>query len=76
MDVNVPFYQIVFHGYVSYSIGATNLSSNPETMALKCLETGAAPMYSWVGRNSSELIGSPQRFPFQRRLYAVDGIRG
>ena len=64
VDVNVPFYQIVFHGYVSYSIGATNLSSNPETMALKCLETGAAPMYSWVGRNSSELIGSRSDFLF------------
>ncbi len=66
-DRNVPFYQIVFHGYVNYSIGATNLSSNPEIMALKCLETGAAPMYSWVGRNSSELISSRSDF-----LYSAD----
>lgn len=66
-DATVPFYQIVFHGYVNYSIGATNLASNPEIMYLKCLETGAAPMYSWVGRNSSELIGSRSDF-----LYSAD----
>ncbi|HIW72922.1 MAG TPA: hypothetical protein H9684_01225 [Firmicutes bacterium] len=66
-DDTVPFYQIVFHGYASYSVGATNLASNPETMALRCLETGAAPMYSWVGRNSAELIGSRSDF-----LYSAD----
>jgi hypothetical protein len=57
-DVSIPFYQMVFHGYAYYSIGATNLSSNPEEIGLKCLEYGAAPMYSWVGRNDEELIGS------------------
>ncbi len=57
-DVSIPFYQMVFHGYANYSLGAANLSSNPEDMLLKCLEYGAAPMYSWVARNPEELVGS------------------
>jgi len=57
-DASIPFFQMVFHGYVYYSLGATNLASSPENMVLKCLEYGASPMYSWVGRNSEELIGS------------------
>ncbi|TAH73686.1 MAG: hypothetical protein EWM47_02750 [Anaerolineaceae bacterium] len=57
-DASIPFFQMVFHGYNYYSLGATNLSSNPEVMVLKCLEYGAAPMYSWVSRNTEELIGS------------------
>jgi len=58
IDEHIPFYQIVYHGMVNYSMVATNLSSNPEYVFLKCLETGAAPMYSWVGRNSEELFNS------------------
>jgi hypothetical protein len=57
-DASVPFFQMVFHGYLYYSLGATNLSSNPTEVALKCLEYGASPIYSWVARNSEELIGS------------------
>ncbi len=66
-DEDIPFYQMVFHGYANYSLGSTNLSSNPEQMLLKCLETGASPMYSWVYRNASELIGSRSDF-----LYSAD----
>lgn len=69
-DDNVPFFQLVFHGYVNYSISATNLSSNPGDMALKCLEFGASPMYSWVARNSDELIGSKTD-----HLYSADYTR-
>ena len=57
-DVSVPFYQMVFHGYVSYSLGASNLASNPANQTLNCLEFGAYPMFSLVGRNTDELIGS------------------
>lgn len=57
-DDSVPFYQMVFHGYVSYSMGATNLSSNPADQTLRCIEYGAYPMFSLVGQNVDELIGS------------------
>ena len=63
-DSSVPFFQLVFHGYAYYSLSATNLSSNPEDLALKCLEYGASPMYSWVGRGSEELIGSRTDYLF------------
>lgn len=58
-DVNVPFYQMVFHGYVSYSLDAVNLCGNLGDMTLRCMEYGASPMYSLVGpENVDELIGS------------------
>lgn len=57
-DVSVPFYQIVYHGCLSYSISAANLSSNPADQTLTCLEYGAYPMFSLVGENADELIGS------------------
>ena len=57
-DRDVPFWQIVFHGYVNFSINAFNLSSNPSLMRLTALETGARPMFSWVMQNAEELIGS------------------
>ena len=57
-DRDVPFWQIVFHGYVNFSLEAFNLSSNPNMMRLRALETGARPMFSWVLQNSESLIGS------------------
>lgn len=57
-DVSIPFYQMVFHGYISYSLGASNLTSNPANMTLTCMEYGAYPLYALVGENVDELIGS------------------
>jgi len=57
-DVSIPFYQMVFHGCVNYSLGAVNLSSNPADTTLKHLEYGASPLYSLITRNTDELIGS------------------
>lgn len=41
-DESVPFYQIVLHGYVSYSTEPLNLSSNPQALVLKAVETGSS----------------------------------
>lgn len=41
-DESVPFYQIVLHGFVSYSTEPVNLSSVPETLLLKAVETGSS----------------------------------
>ena len=57
-DEDIPFWQIVFHGYVNFSLEAFNLSSNPSQMRLRALETGANPMFTWVLQNSESLIGS------------------
>ena len=57
-DVSVPFYQMVFHGYAAYTLEATNLASDPATRTLNCIEFGASPLFSLVGRNQDELIGS------------------
>ncbi len=57
-DVSVPFYQMVFHGYVNYTLDASNLASNPANQTLNCIEFGASPLFSLVGRNKDELIGS------------------
>lgn len=57
-DAGVPFYQMVFHGYTSYSLDAVNLASNLADTTLRYLEYGASPMYSLIGRNADELIGS------------------
>ena len=57
-DFSVPFYQMVFHGYASYTLEATNLASDPATRTLNCIEFGASPLFSLVGRNQDELIGS------------------
>ncbi len=57
-DESVPFYQMVMHGMVSYSLSPTNLASNPQDMTLKCLEFGANPLFCLIGRNGDELIGS------------------
>lgn len=41
-DEDVPFYQILLHGYVSYSTEPMNLSSNPQNLVLKAVETGSS----------------------------------
>ena len=41
-DEDVPFYQIVLHGYVSYSTEPLNLSAVPEKNVLKAVETGSS----------------------------------
>ena len=54
-DEAIPFYQMVFHGYVPYGIGLVNHAADPEAFLLKCLETGASPQYAFAARNISEL---------------------
>ncbi len=57
-DEAVPFWQMVFHGYVHYSLSPVNGSGNPDEMLLRCLEYGASPLYSFVGENQEELMDS------------------
>jgi hypothetical protein len=66
-DETVPFYQMVFHGYIPYALSAMNHYSGPREAVLKCLEYGASPMYSFVKQNKEELLSSRMMF-----LYSPD----
>jgi hypothetical protein len=66
-DETVPFYQMVFHGFIPYAMGAMNHYSSPREAVLKCLEYGASPMYSFVKQNKEELLSSRMMF-----LYSPD----
>ena len=43
----VPFIELVLHGTTQYSTGPINLSSDPQTAMLKCVEYGALPQFEW-----------------------------
>ncbi|MCH5186015.1 MAG: hypothetical protein J1F64_07815, partial [Oscillospiraceae bacterium] len=54
-DENVPFYQMVIHGMVSYSAPSINLSSDWENSVLKAVETGSGLKYTLMSRNTDIL---------------------
>lgn len=56
-DEEVPFYQMVVHGYVDYAGKAVNLSDEQDLklQLLKSIELGAAPYFSWTYEPSSKL---------------------
>jgi len=62
----VPFYQIVVHGFVSYSGGPINLSSNHRWNMLKTIETGGYPYYVLCYRDSTILKDTPYHY-----LYSI-----
>ena len=45
-DDDIPFYQIVFKGYIPMSSAAVNLASSPDDMLLAAVEGGCSPAYS------------------------------
>ncbi len=55
IDEEVPFYEMVLHGYVSYTGEALNLADDYETSLLKCVESGAGLHYQWIYASNSEL---------------------
>ena len=48
-DYDVPFIQIVLHGYVNYTTPSVIQSVDPKTTYLKSLETGADLLFSCIG---------------------------
>ena len=60
-DVDVPFYEIVFKGYVPMSISAMNLSANQNATLLKALETGVGLSFTVIENYNDELINSMER---------------
>lgn len=57
MDEEVPFYQMVVHGYLNYSGVSINLNSTADNdeIALRLIESGASPHYTFTYESSSLL---------------------
>lgn len=52
---SVPFYQMVFHGYASYSFTAMNYDADFTRSLLKCAEYGSCPKFQFVAREDDRL---------------------
>ncbi|MBP3965152.1 hypothetical protein I8J30_20715 [Paenibacillus sp. DLE-14] len=56
-DQEIPFYEMVIHGYKNYAGSAVNLDDNQDLayQMLRSLEYGAAPHFFWSYESSSKL---------------------
>lgn len=61
-DESIPFYQIVLHGYVSYSTEPINLSADTQKEMLKALETGSSLAYSLMYGDPYEIVETKYNF--------------
>lgn len=52
---SVPFYQMVYHGYATYSFTAMNYDADMTRSLLKCAEYGGAPKFQFVAREDERL---------------------
>ncbi len=58
IDQEIPFYEIVLHGLVSYAGTPLNLAQDYEKALLKTVETGAGLYYAFMDADSFELRDS------------------
>lgn len=61
LDHEVPFYEIVVHGYIDYAGAAVNTGEVQDTQLafLNMLATGAAPHYLWTAEASRKMEFTP-----------------
>lgn len=62
IDVEIPFYRMVFKGIVSMSSESVNLSANPRKEFLKAAETGCGLLYTLVDKYNSKFRLSDSSF--------------
>lgn len=57
VDEEIPFYQMVIHGCISYASDSINLSSDYDKQAiiLDCVETGSAPHFTYTYEDATEM---------------------
>lgn len=60
LDQDIPFYQMVFKGYVPISVSPINLAQDPEDQFLKAIETGCGLYFSLSYSYSSGFQQSSQ----------------
>lgn len=58
--VDVPFYEIVFKGYVSMSTTSLNLATNKNDVLLKSMESGTGLTYTLISEYDTNLVSSYQ----------------
>ncbi|MCM3132147.1 DUF5696 domain-containing protein [Paenibacillus polysaccharolyticus] len=56
-DEAVPFFQLVYHGYVQYTGQAWNMADDQDShvQMLRAIETGSAPYYTWFYADPSAI---------------------
>lgn len=54
-DEEVPFYQMVLHGYLAYAGEPLNYANSIEEETLRMIETGTMPSFEWMYRPNSVL---------------------
>lgn len=56
-DEAVPFFQMVYHGYVQYTGKAWNMADDQDShmQMLRAIETGSAPYYTWFYADPSAI---------------------
>lgn len=65
----VPFYQIVTHGYVSYTGEAMNLSSDARKLRLKWIEYGYTPYFELTYESAEKLVNTNYNELFTSRYW-------
>lgn len=55
IDEEIPFYEMVIHGYIQYAGKALNLSDDYKTSVLKSVESGAGLNFKWIYEDNSVL---------------------
>lgn len=63
-DESVPFYQMVLHGYLDFSLPSYNLATDREGMVLRAAETGALLQLSVIAENPALLVETPLEWLF------------
>lgn len=72
-DASVPFYQIVMHGYASYSTEPINLTPDPQKAVLKALETGSCLEFSLIFGDAHELVKTRYNYLYNASFSAWSG---
>lgn len=57
-DRDIPFYQIVIHGYIPFTGTAVQQSQEPQLAVLNAAETGSEVLYSAFAKESSVVTGT------------------
>lgn len=70
---DVPFYQMVFKGYIPMNSISVNLCADSSDAILRCIESGISPTYTLTANYDNELITSDHSFLFGTNY---EGLKG
>jgi len=64
----IPFFGIVFHGYLDFAGSPTNMAGNYDHELLKIIENGASPYFLLAYQNTEKL---KENYTYQQKYYSV-----